>query len=95
VKPNLTCRMISAVLMGIVLGSYIHNDYVKWGQRGREAFIAYQTQRFDQHMAHPHPTMATIIAAILFVGVFLAVYEILAFILSRILGSPSGDQIAR
>jgi len=34
--------MISAVLMGILLGSYIHNDYVKWGQRGREAFIAYQ-----------------------------------------------------
>jgi len=87
--------MISAVLMGIFLGSYIHNDYVKWGQRGREAFIAYQTQRFDQHMANPHPTMVTIIAAILFVVIFLAVYEILAYILSRIVGSPSGDQIAQ
>ena len=94
-KPNLKCRMISAVLMGILLGSYIHNDYVKWGQRGREAFIAYQTQRFDQHMANPHPTMVTIIASILFVVVFLAVYEILAYIISRIVGSPSGDQIAR
>ena len=94
-KPNLSCRMISAVLMGIFLGSYIHNDYAKWGQRGRDAFIAYQSQRFDQHMANPHPTMVTIIASILFVVVFLAVYEILAYILSRIVGSPSGDQSAR
>jgi len=87
--------MISAVLMGIFLGSYIHNDYAKWAQRGRDAFIAYQTQRFDKQMAAPHPTIATIIASILFVVVFLAVYEILAYILSRIVGSPSSDQIAR
>jgi len=83
--------MIAAIAMGAMFGSYIHYDYVRWGQRGREAFLAHQTQRFDQYMATPHPTMATVFGAIIAIVGALAIYEALAFVLATVLKAMSGS----
>jgi len=82
--------MIAAVVFGTLLGSYIHYDYVKWGQRGRDAFLAYQLHRFDKYMDPPHPAILSIISSIVLVVIVLAVYETSASILSRLLKSSGG-----
>jgi hypothetical protein len=82
--------MIVAVAMGTLLGLYVHNDYVKWGHRGRDAFLAYQSHRFDQYMSLPYPAMISIIESIVFVAVVLAVYETVASVLSGVLKSSVG-----
>jgi len=88
---NLIGRMIAAIAMGAIFGSYIHYDYVRWGQRGREAFLAYQTQRFDQYMANPRPAIATVFGAIIAIVGALAIYEGLVFVLATVLKGMSGS----
>ena len=94
-KPNFICKMISAVVLGMLFGTYIHHDYAKWAQRGCEAFLAYQTHRFELHMQNPRPAMVTVVGATLVIAGFLAIYEILALALGRVLQDSSGDQIVR
>ncbi|MGD0955697.1 MAG: hypothetical protein ABR953_02565 [Candidatus Acidiferrales bacterium] len=54
-KPNLVGRIIAVLLFGLAIGFYFHHDHVTWNQLGREAFLAYQSQRFDRAMAVPDP----------------------------------------
>ncbi len=86
-KRELIGRFIAAVLIGMLFGSYIHHDYVKWSQRGREAFIAYQTHRFDRFMLSPHPAIATVFTFTFLMVIFLGIYELLAAVLLRMIGS--------
>jgi hypothetical protein len=54
-------------------------DYAKWHALGRDAFLADQANRFDQHIAHPAPGSLDIMALTLTMVVFLAMYEVAAF----------------
>ena len=85
-------KALAAITSGISFGLYIHNDYVTWGERGREAFLAHQGHRFDQYMAAPRPTMVTVIGTTIVVVGAMALYEGLAFLFSRITNSLSGGQ---
>ena len=72
-KPNVVLlvmklsihRAIAAVVMGSIAGWYNHHIYVTWNQRGKDAFISHELQRFDMHMAHPHSLMFTATSAII------------------------------
>jgi hypothetical protein len=75
--------MLSALGMGILFGWYIHHDYVKWNRLGREAFSAYQLNRFDHYMASPRPIALTLFGAVIVVFIFLGVYELIALALSK------------
>jgi len=88
---NLLRRFIAALAMGAMLGGYRHHDYVKWGQRGREAFLAHQAHRFDLYMAAPHPSIVTVLGSMVVIVGALAIYEGLVLILSRGLSSTSGS----
>ncbi|HXY78933.1 MAG TPA: hypothetical protein VEH47_08975 [Candidatus Acidoferrales bacterium] len=94
-KPNLIYKFISAVVLGALFGSYIHHDYVRWAQLGREAFLAHQAARFNQYMSPPHPIALTVFASTVMIVGALAIYEVLAFALARMSGAMSGDQTAR
>jgi hypothetical protein len=86
-QGNLTSRVISAVLVCILSGYWIHFDYVRWHQRGRDAYLAYQSHRFDQSMASPHPALVTIVGVFMVIGAFLAIYELIAAGASRLIRS--------
>jgi hypothetical protein len=88
---NLLHRFTAALAMGAMLGGYRQHDYVKWGQRGREAFLAHQTHRFDLYMAAPHPAIVTVLGSTIVVLGALAIYEGLVLILSKVLSSTSGS----
>jgi hypothetical protein len=84
-KNKLASKAIASVVMGILFGLYVHHDYAKWGQRGREAFLQNQLQRFDRFMAHPHAIVPTMIGATILIIGGLVIYELLVFVTSRIL----------
>ena len=79
-----SARIISAILMGISFGWYMHYGYLKWNRLGREAFGAHELHRFDRYMASPQPWALTIFGAIIIIPLFLAVYELIALGLSKI-----------
>jgi hypothetical protein len=77
-------RIIAAVVMGLIFGSYNHHIYLRWNQRGRDAFISHELQRFDTHMAHPHSLMFTVASGIIGSAVIFVFYELIVIALSRL-----------
>ena len=78
-------RVIAALLIGTAFGWYVHFDYVKWSQRGREAFIAYQSHRFDQFMVVPHSAAVTVLSRGVFIVITFGIYELIAFGIRKML----------
>jgi hypothetical protein len=70
--------------MGLLLGSYVHYEYVTWSQRGRDAFLAHQMTRFDHYMVRPRPAGLTIFSVTLVMVGALALYEFMAFVFAKI-----------
>ena len=82
-KRELTGRFIAAVLIGILSGYYLNFDYVRWSQRGREAFLAYESHRFDRFMLSPRPAIVTVFVVSFVAVVFFGLYELLAAVLLK------------
>ena len=64
--------------MGVVLGGLLHHDYIKWHERGREAFLAFHAQRFDRYFSGEHSTVGSVIAGCLLMALLLGLYEVVA-----------------
>lgn len=90
-KSHTIGRIISAVLLGFLLGALAHHDQIKRGEMGREAFLAKQAARFDRHFARPDPLAAELFVGVIMVGLSLGAYELVAFGLSRILKKLDDD----
>jgi len=80
-------RIAAALAMGLLFGSYNHHMYMSWNRRGKDAFISYQLQRFDTHMAQPHSLIFTVASGIIGVAVIFVFYELIVILLSRVLPS--------
>ncbi len=91
-KRELVGRFVAAMLIGMSFGFYVHHDYLKWSQRGRDAFLAYQAHRFDRFMLSPHPTIVTVFAFTLVLGLSLGVYELLAAGLVKMLSIDAANR---
>jgi hypothetical protein len=83
-KPRVIGRIISAIILAVLFGLYMHHDYVVRGQMGRDVFLAKQAARFDRHFANPDPVVVQLIATVILFGIFFSVYELIAFVLSKI-----------
>jgi Na+/H+ antiporter NhaD/arsenite permease-like protein len=70
--------VIFAVLLGFLLGASVHHNLIKQNQLGRDAFIAYQSSRFDRSMVHPHSALVYIAVSVFLFGLFFAVYEMVS-----------------
>ncbi len=88
-------KITAAVLLGILLGCYIHHDYVTWGRRGRDAFLAHETHRFELSMAEPGPIGVTVLGATIVVLSFLGAYELIALGVSAALSSTKSNQASK
>jgi len=51
---------MAALVLGSLLGSYIHHDYATWSRLGRQEFMAHQMLRFEEYIAVPQPTFHTV-----------------------------------
>lgn len=90
-QSKIASKAASALAMGFLFGSYIHYDYVNWGRRGRDVFLAHQIERFDHYMINPRPAGLTIFSATLVMVGALAFYELAAFAFSKLFSAGSGQ----
>ncbi len=58
---------------------------VNKGQMGREAYLAKQAARYDRDFANPHSIVLYVIVCLIFIGICLAAYELIAFVVLKIL----------
>jgi hypothetical protein len=79
--------MVAMLVMGILVGVYRYHDYLTWNQRGKDAFINHQLQRFDRYMAHPHSLIFTMVSTAVAYVLILGVYELIAAVVSKFLPS--------
>ena len=79
-KSAYAFKLFLAVAIGVLAGEAVTRDYAKWHGLGREAFLAYQGNQFDQYMAHPGPVAENIVIATLLMLLCVALYEGFAFV---------------
>jgi hypothetical protein len=84
-------KAISAIFLSLVYGLYLHHTLSKWNQLGRSAFLEYQAQRFDRHMAAVGSPLASMLGALIVVLGTIAIYELISLGLSRVLKSSPGN----
>jgi hypothetical protein len=77
-------KLLAAVVMGLLFGAYLHHDYTKWQDLGREAFLSKQEYRFDHFMAQPR-WFLLLFAGTLLAFIVLGAYEAIGAVLNRIL----------
>jgi uncharacterized membrane protein YkgB len=90
-KSRIVGRIIAAIILAVLIGLYDHHMHVAGSQMGRDAFIAKETARFDRHFATPDPVVVDVMSSIILFGIFFCVYELIAFVASKILQKPMAD----
>ena len=84
-------KVISAIILGVLVGLRIHYDYMKWNHIGRAAFLEHEGQRFDRFINPPHPAAFSIFGAIIALLIAVAVYELLALGVARIFKTSASE----
>jgi len=78
-KSVYAIKLFLAIVLGALTGEAVARDLTKWHALGREAFLAYQGNRFDRNMADPAPSALHIVGTAVFVVALAAAYELAAF----------------
>jgi predicted PurR-regulated permease PerM len=78
-KSYLVSKLISALVICLFFLRYIRHDHERWTMRGRDAFLAYEDQRFSRYIANSHLSWSYFIGISLIVILFLALYELIAW----------------
>jgi hypothetical protein len=86
-------RLLAIFVMGILVGLYRYHDYVTWNQRGKDAFITNQLQRFDRYMAHPHSLLFTLVSTAFAYALILGIYELIAGLIEKIMPLPASSPV--
>jgi hypothetical protein len=86
-------RILAALFLGAVLGAYVHFDEMRWAQRGRDAFLAYENHRFDQRMVSPHSGLGLMLVGMVFVGVGVGMYELIAAGIAHALPPSTAEEL--
>jgi hypothetical protein len=80
-KSKLVIKFLLALSFGAIFGQLVYLDQEKWHRLGREAFLAYQANRFDQHTAAAAGVI--IFCAIFALGLY-SLYEGVAFAILKL-----------
>ena len=72
-------KFIAAAILATLMALAIHTDHENRRQAGREAFIAKETLRWDQHYTAPDSVPADIMGALMGSIIAFSAYETLAF----------------
>ena len=89
-------KIIAAGILAIIMGCFLHIAQQQNIQMGREAFLAKEAARYDKEFhlsAHPSITLISEVIVSLFLYVLFAAYELIAFMVSKILEKINADPI--
>jgi hypothetical protein len=84
-KSNLILKFLLLTACGALFGQLMHSDYEKWHRLGRDAFISYQSHRFDLYMSVPRTASFHIFGSILLTLGLGALYEGVAYAGTKII----------
>lgn len=93
-KTPYVFKFLFAVAFGVLYGECFQWDYERWHKLGRDAFLAYQGNRFDRYMANPDPAIFHIVAGILLIVGLAAIYEVSAFFAVKLCERKRGNNSA-
>jgi hypothetical protein len=93
-KLTTKARVTSAVLLGVAGGIAHHFYELKEFGIGREAFLAAQAVRYDRVEGLHHPLAAAVVAFVLIAGAVVGSYELLTFVVAKILARTGGEHRA-
>jgi hypothetical protein len=74
---KISVRAVVAALLGILFGLDIYRGYAKWNRLGLDAFLDFETNRFDKYMAHLRPEAVTLIVWCLLALFAAGIYELI------------------
>jgi hypothetical protein len=86
---NLLARSLAVLLLGVLSGYYIDYDERKTRRLGREQYLAGEARKFDESISDPTPLTAMVVGAVLVIGFFVFVYEIVVMVISVALKSKT------
>jgi len=89
-KSSGTARVLATLFLGVIFGTYIHFDQMRWQGRGRDAFLAYQGHRFDRIALH-HSGASMLVAGVILAMIAVGLYEVVVIGITKVL-PPSTDE---
>ncbi len=90
-KRTGTGKVLATLFLGVMFGIYRYVDQLMWLQRGRDAFMAVQSRRFERTMEY-HSALGTMIAGMLLAAVAVGLYEFIAAGFTRILPPRTAEE---
>jgi hypothetical protein len=88
-----TGRVLATLFLGMLFGAYKHAMQLRWAARGREAFLADQSQQFDKGMNPPHGELVTMVAGVILAVVAVGLYELLAAGIAKALPASTVEEL--
>jgi hypothetical protein len=86
-------RVLAVLFLGVLFGAYKHFMQVRWAMRGREAFLADQSQQFDKGMMPPHGELVTMVAGVILAAVAVGLYELIAAGITMVLPVSTVEEL--
>ena len=84
-------RIVSVLIFALLFAFGIHYSEVNCGAKGKDVFLAEQSQRFDKFDAHPQKSVPVAVACM--TGILFGAYELLAIgIYKAISRSPRNQE---
>jgi hypothetical protein len=93
-KISLLAKLLFLVASGVLLGEITHAGYTHWNRLGRDAFLSYQTHRFDLYMSSPRSALLSCAVFVIFTIGFGALYEATGFAAEKIFASSKRGSTA-
>lgn len=98
-KNNLFSKIISAGIFAIITAIAMHGVHANALQIGKDAWLAKKAALYDRDYSHPDSIIMEIIVGLIIIGIFFALYELIAFVILKILEkvspSDSNDQLSQ
>jgi hypothetical protein len=93
-KRNISSELISVVTIGALWGLFTNRTHEKWHRLGREAFLAWESQYFDRHLAVPDSAINVCLIWVLTAIIVFTFYKVLVYFLAKILTAFSNNKDA-
>ncbi len=92
---HIVSRVLSAGVLVIITACFTHILDVHRSQMGQSAYLANESARYDRYLAHPHSIIINLLANMILIGVVLAAYELVAFVVLKIMVRINTDSSIR
>jgi hypothetical protein len=90
-KSSGTGRVLATVFLGVMFGIFRHHQQVRQLGRGREAFLADQSQYFDK-ITQMHSLGFMLIAGVILAIVAVGLYELIAAGFTKMVGPSTAEE---